>query len=145
MWKAVCLITQPASRKEHTTHVQKVRRVFATCVMLFNRHCSFPLHTAIADGVESCGGYTRLQQILNRVRACVSIGTHARYVQHRLQEKSKQGAMSCSPPTSFMAVSTDNLDYNTHENCVINLQLYSSLAKNVYPPETFTTKSLMKV
>ena len=113
IWKAVYLITRPASRKENTTHVRKVRRVFATCVMLFtiNRQCSVPLHTAIADAVESCGGSTRLQRLLNRVGACASIDTHARYVQHRVQEKSKQGAMACYPATSFMAVSTDNLGF----------------------------------
>ena len=113
IWKAVCLITRPSSRKENTTHVRKVRRVFATCVMLFtiNRQCSFSLHTAIADAVESCGGSTGLQQLLNHVGACASIDTHARYVQHRVQEKSKQGAMACYPATSFTAVSTDNLDF----------------------------------
>ena len=81
--------------------------------MLFtiNRQCSFPLHTLITDTVETCGGSSRLQMVLNRLGACASIETHSRYVQYRVENRIKEGLMSELPANSFMVVSADNLDF----------------------------------
>ena len=35
IWEAICFLTQPASKKDLTTHVRKVRRVFVTCILFF--------------------------------------------------------------------------------------------------------------
>jgi len=70
IWKAVCLLTE--SRKESTTYVRKVRRVYTLCHLLFtiNRKCSLPLHTSITDAFDTCGGSIMLKQILNRLGIC---------------------------------------------------------------------------
>ena len=86
LWKAVCLLTQPRSAKNEkkkaikTTSICKIRQLFCICTLLFvtNHQCSFPLHTLIADAIETCGGSSRLTRLLNRLGVCVSIDTHAR-------------------------------------------------------------------
>ena len=71
LWEAVCMLTQP-STKAAPSHVRKVRRFFSVCTLLFtiNSECSFPLHTLVADAVETCGGSTRLMRLLNRLGVC---------------------------------------------------------------------------
>ena len=112
LWEAICLLTQPYE-KSKVTHVRTIRRIFAVCMLLFtvNRECSFPLHTLITDTVETCGGSTRLLQLLNRLGVCASIETHKRYVQYRVEMRSTEGPMSGNPTDSFMIASADNLDY----------------------------------
>ena len=62
IWNAICLITQPllpqAINSANDMNVRKIRRFFCTCTLLFttNPQCSFPLHTLIADAIETCGG-----------------------------------------------------------------------------------------
>ena len=118
VWKAICLLTQPLSSKaikgtSHSNHVRKIRRCFCTCVLLFstNSQCSFPLHTLITDAIETCGGSSRLQKLLNRLGACACIDTHDRYLQYRVEKKMKEGPMAAYPQDPFMIVSADNLDY----------------------------------
>ena len=48
---------------------------------------------------------------LNRLGICASVDTHARYIQHRVEEKCKMGRMASLPASSFMEVSADNLDF----------------------------------
>ena len=110
LWKAVCMITKPSSTKaikRDSSHVRKVRRLFCICTLLFsiNSQCSFPLHTLMADAVETCGGSKRL---LNRFGVCVSPETHARYLQYR---RKSEGPMAAFPNNTFMFVSADNLDF----------------------------------
>lgn len=89
LWKAVCLLTQQRSAKNEkktikTTSICKIRQLFCIRTLLFvtNHQCSFPLHTLIADAIETCGDSSRLTRLLNRLGVCVSIDTHAWYVQH---------------------------------------------------------------
>ena len=78
---------------------------------ILDEDCSSPLHKLITDAVETCGGSTRLQKLLNRLGVCASIETHSRYVQYRVEKINKEGPMSGFPADSFMIVSADNLDY----------------------------------
>ena len=115
IWKAVCLLTQPitSKAKNSTNSLRKVRRTFCICVLFFtiNSQCSFPMHTLITDAIETCGGSSRLQKILNRLGACACIDEHDRYIQYRVQKKMKEGPMFHYPQNSFLMVSADNLDY----------------------------------
>ena len=63
LWKAVSLLTQPAFSSRacganKTSSVRKIRQFFCICILLFvtNHQCSFPLHTLIADAIETCRG-----------------------------------------------------------------------------------------
>ena len=118
LWKAMCLLTKPHSAKNekgtvNTTNTRKVRQLFCICTLLFvaNHQCSFPLHTLIADAIETCGGSSRLTRLLNRLGVCVSTDTHARYVQHRVKRTQEEGVMSLYPQNAFTVVSADNLDF----------------------------------
>ena len=118
VWKAICLLTQPLSSNakrgtEFSNHLRKVRRCFCLCVLFFsiNSQCSFPMHTLITDAIETCGGSSRLQKLLNRLGACASIDTHSRYVQYRVQKRMEEGPMASYPSCSFMIISADNLDF----------------------------------
>ena len=109
----MCIITKPSSTKaikRDSSHVRKVRRI---CTLLFtiNSQCSFPLHTLIADAVETCGGSNRLMRLLNRFGVCVSPETHARYLQYRNQKRKSEGPMATFLNNTFMFVSADNLDF----------------------------------
>ena len=88
VWKAICLLTQPLSSNakrgtEFSNHLRKVRRCFCLCVLFFsiNSQYSFLMHTLITDAIETCGGSSRLQKLLNRLGACASIDTHSRSIQ----------------------------------------------------------------
>ena len=117
VWKAVCLITQPlSSRAKNSTdnsNIRKIRRLFCICTLLFttNSQCSFSLHTLLADAIETCRGSSRLMRLLNRVGACASADTHARYVQYRVQKYKEEGPMSGYRENAFTLASTDNLDF----------------------------------
>ena len=113
LWDSICLLTQPTTDRSKNTQTRKISRIFAVCTLLFtiNRQCSSPLHTLITDAVETYGGSTRLQKLLNRLGICASIETHSRYVQYRVEKINKEGPMSGFPVDSFMIVSADNLDY----------------------------------
>ena len=77
IWSVICLMTKPKFSKAfkgNESRIRKIRRVFCICALMFatNSKCSFPLHTLIADTVETCGGSSRLMRMLNRLGACVS-------------------------------------------------------------------------
>ena len=80
IWKAICLITQPLSPRavKSANNVRKIWRFFCICALLFttNSQCSFPLHTLIADAIETCGGSSRLIKLMNLLGACASEDTH---------------------------------------------------------------------
>ena len=69
------------------------------------------MHTLIADAVETCGGSSRLQKLLNQLGVCASQDTHARYIQYRVQKRMKEGPMATYLIDSFLLVSADNLDF----------------------------------
>ena len=113
----MCLITQPlssrAKKSTDNSNIRKIRRLFCICTLLFttNSQCSFSLHTLLADAIETCRGSSRLMRLLNRVGACVSADTHARYVQYRVQKCKEEGPMSGYPENAFTIASTDDLDF----------------------------------
>ena len=117
IWKAVCLLTQPRSsraiKNSDSSDTRKIRRFFCICTLLFttNSQCSFPLHTLITDAIETYGGSCRLIRLLNRLGACVSADTHARYVQHRVEKSKEEGTMCGYPDNAFTIASADNLDF----------------------------------
>ena len=108
IWRAICLITQTASKK--LTHVQKMRMVFTLCQICFtiNRQCSF--HTLLADIIDTYGGSLRLKTIFNRLGVCVSTETHARYVQYRVVTRQKEGPLVGLHLDCPVIISADNLD-----------------------------------
>ena len=119
IWKAICFLTQPLSTRainnENTcaSATRKLRRFSCVCMLLFtmNSQCSFPLHTVLADVVETCGGSVRLLKILNRLGVCASADTHARYIQYRIQQKKEEGPLHGYGNNAFTVVSADNLDF----------------------------------
>ena len=117
IWKAICLITQPLSpraiKSANDMNVRNIRRFFCTCTLLFttNPQCSFPLHTLIADAIETCGGSSRLMKLMNRLGVCASEDTHKRYIQYRVEKSMKQGPMFGYPSKAFTIASADNLDF----------------------------------
>lgn len=115
IWKAICLLTQPLTKKgtESINSVRNIRRAFCICVLFFtiNSRCSFPMHTLIADAIETCGGSSRLKKILNRLGICACIDEHERYIQYRVQQIKINGPMSPYPQSPFTIVSADNLDW----------------------------------
>ena len=59
-----------------------MRSFVCACTLLFtiNSQCSFPLHTLIADAIETCSGSSRLMKFLNRLDVCTSADKHTRYM-----------------------------------------------------------------
>jgi len=49
--------------------------------------------------------------MFNRLGACASADTHARYVQYRVEQSKQQGVMDDYPADAFNVVSIDNLDF----------------------------------
>jgi len=111
IWSAICRLTETATQT--TTHVKKIRRVYALCNLLFtiNRKCSLPLHTLITEIVDTCGGSHRLKQILNRLGICSSSETHNRYIASRVEKKRNEGILTGIAMNYPITVSADNLDY----------------------------------
>ena len=75
-----------------------------------NSRCYLPLHTLIADVIETCGGSPGLTNLINRFGVCASIDTHARYIQYQVDKSKREGPMRAFPSDSFVELA-DNLDY----------------------------------
>ena len=92
VWEAICLITRSlmeqqggAKLNDQTSssyHQKKLHRSFLLCAVFFctDECCSLPLHTLLADIVESQGGSQLLIRILNRFGICASSDTLARCI-----------------------------------------------------------------
>ena len=111
VWTALNLLTKPRTASSNNT--RQVRRFFCMCVLLFttNSQCSYPLHTLLTDAIETCHGSGRLVKLLNRLGACASADTHARYVQYRVELSKQKGVMDDYSSEAFSVVSVDNLDF----------------------------------
>ena len=76
IWRAISLLTKPLSKKanRNDSQVRTIRRFFCVCVLLFtiNSQCSFPMHTLLAEAIETCGGSKLLVKMLNRLGVCAS-------------------------------------------------------------------------
>ena len=119
IWRAISLLTKPQTKKaarKEATQVRTIRRFFCVCALFFtiNSECSFPLHTLLADAIETCGGSKRLVRMFNRLGICCSPETALRYVQYRVQKLTEEGIMTSYPSDCFMIASADNIDYIHH-------------------------------
>ena len=79
-------------KKENTNICPKNQK--SVYCMPINRHCSFPIHTLIADAIDTCGGSIRLKTLLKHLGVCASNETHARYLQYRVETKQKEGPLA---------------------------------------------------
>ena len=93
-------------------HIKRVRRLFLVCAILFctDNRCSFPLHTLLADIVESQRGSTLLLQMLNRLGICASADTLSRFIQFKVSHDDKPDLKYLKPDT-FTSISADNIDF----------------------------------
>lgn len=73
--------------------------------------CSIPLHTLIADTIESCGGSSYLIKTLNRLGVCSSADTLARFMQCKVQEREKRGPEHECVNNALTIISVDNIDF----------------------------------
>ena len=119
VWEAILLLTRSVSDRRRTSksddptrHTKTIRQFYLLCTLLFctDERCSMPLHTLLADMVESQGGTQLLIKILNRFGVCSSSDTLSRYIQYRVNLKMEKPAISSE---SFMVVSADNIDFCT--------------------------------
>ena len=120
--------SKKAVKEDGNAHVRKMRRFFCVCTILFtmNSKCSFPIHTFIADAIQTCQGSKRLLRLLNRFGVCASADTHARYVQHRVEKVKEEGPMTGYTDNTFSVVSVDNIDYvHSFANLYCGKQDYS--------------------
>ena len=117
VWEAILLLTRSVSDRRRTSksddptrHTKTIRQFYLLCTLLFctDERCSMPLHTLLADMVESQGGTQLLIKILNRFGVCSSSDTLSRYIQYRVNLKMEKPAISSE---SFMVVSADNIDF----------------------------------
>ena len=69
-----------------------------------------PLHTFIADLVDSQGGSCLLTWILNRFGICASAETLLRFIQHKAS-KPHLSELEHFNPESLIIVSADNIDF----------------------------------
>jgi len=111
VWTALNILTKP--RRASSNYTRLVRRFFCVCVLFFttNSQCSFPLHTLLTDAIETCGGSGRLTKLFNRLGACASADTHARYVQYRVELSKQHGVLDGYPSEANSVVTIDNLDF----------------------------------
>ena len=122
LWSAICLLTRSTSERRGTSkvtdpqssayHIKRVRRLFLVCAILFftDNRCSFPLHTLLADIVESQRGSTLLLQMLNRLGICASADTLSRFIQFKVSHDDKPDLKYLKPDT-FTLISADNIDF----------------------------------
>ena len=122
LWSAICLLTRSTSERRGTSkvtdpqssayHIKRVRRLFLVCAILFctDNRCSFPLHTLLADIVESQRGSTLLLQMLNRLGICASADTLSRFIQFKVSHDDKPDLKYLKPDT-FTSISADNIDF----------------------------------
>ena len=70
-------------------HKKRLRHYFLLCSMMFcvDDRCSMPMHSLIADLVESQGGSAFLIQALNKLGVCSSQDTLKRFIQSKVDTK----------------------------------------------------------
>ena len=119
LWEALCLLTQSVFERrckskvtDHLSisyHSKKMRHFFLLCTLLFctDDRCSQPLHTLVADIVDSQGGSTLLIKITNRLGVCASL---SRFVQYKSSTVSAD-QVKYLKPESYTVVSADNIDF----------------------------------
>ena len=116
LWEFIALVTRPLRERmgkmESHPHVKKVRRYFILCQMLYctNQKCNTPLHTLLADTIETCGGSRELIRIFNSLGAVSSVDTHDRFVTEEAENERQLSVWDHLDHSTFTVASTDNLD-----------------------------------
>ena len=93
-------------------HTKKVRRFFIYCLLMYciQPSSKSPIHLALTDAIEVCGGSRELIRILNRLGVVVSSDVHDNFVT-TIAEKERQKKMWDSlDPSIFTLASVDNFD-----------------------------------
>ena len=87
-------------------------------VLIVNNRCSTPLHTIIADIIDSQGGTSLLIQTLNKLGVCVSLDTLSRSIQAKCSANCTQR--------------TDDVD----EECFFVVSVVSTVQNHAHCKET---------
>ena len=102
LWESICLLTRSisdnrstSSQSEGNIHLKMVRRLFLLCCITYctDDRCALPMHTIIADLIDSQGGSEYLIQVLNLLGICVSVDSLSRHIQTQLY--SPEGLHPC--------------------------------------------------
>ena len=92
LWEHVCELTQSineckgrsASVNEDSFagHIKHLRRAYLVSLIIFitDSECNSPFHALLSDVIESCGGSTELNTILNRFGICSWVDTLKRVI-----------------------------------------------------------------
>ena len=122
LWEAICLLTRSVTERRGSAKVtdpsspsqqiKKMRRFFLLCSLLFctDDRCSMPLHTLMADIIESQGGTHLLIKILNRFGICASSDTLSRFIQYQVNALKHKNDNPLELE-GFTIVSADNIDF----------------------------------
>ena len=104
--------TKQLGKTESHPHVKKVRRYFILCQILYcaNQKCNIPLHTLLADTIETCGGSRELIHIFNRLEVVCSVDSHDRFVTEEAEKERQLCMWDHLDHHTFTVASTDNLD-----------------------------------
>ena len=107
-----CIRKKEGDTSSPAYHIKKVRRFFIACTMMFciNENYTIPIHILITDVIEGQWGSAMLIEILNRLGACASADTLARYIQHKYSNQ-KSTMDQWLNQDSFTVVSVDNIDF----------------------------------
>ena len=106
-------VTTPGLMTQARLHIVYSRYDVCLCSIMFctDDWCSIPVHTLIADIVESYGGSTQLVKVLNQLGVCSSADTPARSIQYRVQELKERAPEQDCLPNATRVISTDNIDF----------------------------------
>ena len=119
LWNAIMHITKSIAEREgrskvselssDSSKVKKVRCFFILSAILFcaDSRCSMPMHTLLADVIQSQGGSHTLVQILNRIGVCSSFDVLQRYIHFTVS----QPPIHENEGDTLEIISVDNIDF----------------------------------
>lgn len=93
-------------------HTKKVRRFFIYCLLMYCIQLSYksPIHLALTDAIEVCGGSRELIRILNRLGVSVSTDVHDNFVATIAEEARQTKVWDLFDPEIFTIITADNFD-----------------------------------
>lgn len=94
-------------------HIKKVRHLSVLCNILFctDDRCSLPLHTLVADVVDSQGGSVLLIKTLNRLGLSTSSDTLNHFIQYKVSSDHAGKSVQWNDQDSFVVVSAGDIDF----------------------------------
>lgn len=118
LWDFVCTITESAresagcKQSESYIHTKKTRRFFILCLLMYTIQPSFrsPIHIAVTDAVQVCGGSRELIKILNRLGVAASADTHESFVTSIAEKEREKKLWDSLRRAIFTLASVDNWD-----------------------------------